>query len=99
MVKNTNETSKHDPTGEYWSVYILQCVDGTLYTGIAKDVGRRLAMHATGKGAKYMKGRSPFTLIYQEQYPSKRDALKRELKIKAMRRADKLKLAGKVLIG
>ena len=80
--------------GTCWSVYILRCADDTLYTGIATDVERRLALHAAGKAAKYTKGRSPLQLIYREQYPTKGEALKRELAIKAMRRLDKLKLAG-----
>jgi predicted GIY-YIG superfamily endonuclease len=76
-----------------WYVYILQCADNTLYTGISKDVERRLLMHETGAGAKYTKGRAPLKLVFQEPHRTMSLALKRELEIKAMSRAEKLKLA------
>ena len=48
-----------------WWVYILECRDGTLYTGCTDDIPRRLAMHNAGKGAKYTRGRGPLTLLYR----------------------------------
>jgi len=75
-----------------WIVYILQCGDGTLYTGITDDLLRRLEMHRAGKGAKYTRGRAPLTLIYQENAPSYSDALKREYRIKQLPRTEKIKL-------
>lgn len=75
-----------------WSVYILRCGDGTLYTGIARDVQARLQQHQFGKGAKYTRGRSPLELVYTQQMDCKSDALKRELEIKALTRAQKLEL-------
>jgi len=75
-----------------WSVYILRCGDGTLYTGIATDPHRRLQEHRSGKGAKYTRGRGPLELVYTEEYETKSDALKRELGIKAMTREQKLQL-------
>ena len=72
-----------------WNVYILRCGDGTFYTGIAVDVQQRLQMHKDGKGAKYTRGRGPLELIYTEQCGSHSDALKRELAIKALTRAEK----------
>ena len=77
---------------EKWSVYILRCCDGSLYTGIAKDVPARLEMHRTGKGAKYTRGRGPLELVYTEVCESKSIALKRELSIKALPREEKMKL-------
>jgi putative endonuclease len=77
-----------------WTVYILECGDTTLYTGIAKDVAKRLAEHETGKGAKYTKGRGPFKLIFQEQHASRGAALKRESAIKSLDRSAKRRLAG-----
>lgn len=77
-----------------WVVYILRCADGTLYTGITTDLPRRIADHEAGKGAKYTRGRGPFDLLLVESFPDKGGALKRELEIKAMGRADKLRLAG-----
>jgi predicted GIY-YIG superfamily endonuclease len=47
----------------HWIVYILECADGSLYTGITKDLDRRLAEHAAGKGARYTTGRGPFRLV------------------------------------
>lgn len=75
-----------------WTVYILRCADDTLYTGITNDLPNRLAAHESGKGAKYLRGRTPFTLVYTETHPGKSEALKRELKIKDLSRSDKLNL-------
>ncbi|NBI09435.1 GIY-YIG nuclease family protein [Colidextribacter sp. OB.20] len=75
-----------------WYVYILRCGDGTLYTGITDDVPRRLAAHRAGKGAKYTRGRGPLELVYAEQVPDKSAALRREIEIKRLRRAEKEKL-------
>ena len=72
-----------------WYLYILRCGDGTLYTGITTDVQRRLAAHRAGKGAKYTRGRTPLELVYQETCGTHSDALKRELTVKAMKRAEK----------
>jgi putative endonuclease len=75
-----------------WNVYILGCADDSLYTGITKDLERRLAEHENGTGAKYTKGRGPFKVLYVEEQPSRGHALKRELEIKALDRADKSKI-------
>jgi predicted GIY-YIG superfamily endonuclease len=78
-----------------WSVYILRCADGTLYTGVTTDVQRRFNAHQSGKGAKYTRGRGPLELVYREECPDKGAALKRELAIKALSRDEKLKLIEK----
>ena len=75
-----------------WNVYILLCADGTLYTGIAPDVKKRLQKHNEGKGAKYTRGRTPVELVYQEPYPNRAEASKREYQIKQLSRAEKLAL-------
>ena len=75
-----------------WYVYILRCGDNTLYTGITDDVPRRLAAHRAGKGAKYTRGRGPLELVYTEQLPDKSTALRREIEIKRLRRAEKERL-------
>lgn len=72
-----------------WHVYILQCADNTLYTGIATDVDARLATHNAGKGAKYTRGRLPVTLLYCESAETRSTALQREHAIKQLRAADK----------
>lgn len=78
-----------------WSVYILRCGDGTLYTGVAADVLARFKMHESGKGAKYTRGRGPLELVYSEACADKSAALKRELAIKALSRAEKEELLKK----
>ena len=75
-----------------WQLYILRCADGTLYTGIAVDAQKRLEMHRSGHGAKYTRGRAPLELVYLEQCPTHSDALRRELEVKALTRAQKLEL-------
>lgn len=72
-----------------WYLYILRCGDGSLYTGITTDVSRRLEAHRQGKGAKYTRGRAPLTLCYQEEWATHSEALKRELAVKALTRAEK----------
>lgn len=73
-------------------VYLLECGDGSLYAGIAADVRKRLAQHEQGKGAKYTRGRGPLQLRYVELQPDKGSALRRELEIKRMSRAQKRRL-------
>lgn len=75
-----------------WFVYMLRCGDGSLYTGITTDVAHRLAVHRSGKGAKYTRGRAPLELVYTEQCQTHGDALRRELAIKGLSREEKLAL-------
>ena len=72
-----------------WKLYILRCGDGSLYTGITTDVEKRLAVHRSGKGAKYTRGRGPLTVVYTEGCGDHSAALKRELEIKALTRDQK----------
>ncbi len=76
-----------------WIVYILECADKTLYTGITNDLDHRIDEHENGRGAKYTRGRAPFTLLYTENHSSRSQALKREIEIKSFDRATKLQLA------
>ena len=78
-----------------WFVYILRCKDDTLYTGITDDVARRTAVHNSGKGAKYTRGRGPVEVVYTEECESYSAALKREAAIKRSKREDKLSLLAK----
>ncbi|MBR1845224.1 MAG: GIY-YIG nuclease family protein [Oscillospiraceae bacterium] len=73
-------------------VYILRCADGTLYTGSTTDLDRRLAVHNSGKGAKYTRSRRPVELIYHEELESWSAALRREAAIKKLTRGEKLRL-------
>jgi putative endonuclease len=82
--------SRNDP--QPWYVYILQCSDKTLYTGIAKDLEKRLAQHNSGTGARYTRGRTPVELVFAEGVRCHGDALRREYQIKRMSRARKRKI-------
>ena len=78
-----------------WYVYILRCKDGTLYTGSTDDVERRLAVHNSGKGAKYTRSRRPVEVVYTEECESYSAALKREYAIKQLTRQQKLEIINK----
>lgn len=78
-----------------WTVYILRCADNSLYTGITNDMTKRLAQHQNGTGAKYTRGRSPLIIVYQEQQPSRAEALRREASIKKLSRKQKETLVRK----
>ncbi len=75
-----------------WTLYILQCNDHSLYTGIANDLERRISQHETGQGAKYTRGRGPFKLMYTQLFETRGAALKREYEIKQLSKQDKAKL-------
>ena len=75
-----------------WIVYMLECADTSLYAGITKNLDRRLAEHAAGKGAKYTKGRGPFRLVYSETCQDRAEASRRETAIKLLDRAKKRQL-------
>ena len=77
-----------------WSVYLLRCGDGTFYTGIATDVARRIGEHEQGKrGAKYLRGRGPFEIVYQRQVGNRSVATKVEHRIKQWSRIEKQNVA------
>jgi putative endonuclease len=75
-----------------WSVYMARCVDGSLYTGIAKDVRARAAAHNAGRGAAYTRSRRPVKVVYLEEGFTRSTALSREARIKALERTEKLAL-------
>jgi predicted GIY-YIG superfamily endonuclease len=75
-----------------WIVYILECSDNSLYTGITNDMERRLEEHSMGRGAKYKKHRRPLRVRYTEYQGTKSTALKREAAIKSLDRLEKLAL-------
>lgn len=82
----------NSPLGYY--VYIVQCIDGTLYTGIATDLVRRINEHNTSlRGAKYTRNRRPVTLLYSKEFPDRATASAAEFRIKKLSRAEKLRLA------
>lgn len=77
-------------------VYIVECSDGTFYTGWTNNLDKRIEQHCNGTGAKYTRGRGPVTLVYHEEFNDKRDAMRREYEIKRYSRINKLKLIEKM---
>ena len=79
-----------------WTIYILKCADDSLYTGVAKNVEKRLHEHNFDdkKAAKYTRSRRPVTLVFSERVKTRSAALKRELQIKSLTRSQKQKLIG-----
>jgi putative endonuclease len=75
-----------------WQVYIIRCSDGSLYTGITLDIGRRFVQHAGRQGARYFRGRRPEAVVYLEDGHTRSSASRRESQIKRLGRAQKLKL-------
>jgi putative endonuclease len=73
-------------------LYILKCSDGSFYTGITNDIKRRMEMHRSGKGSKYVAGRLPFKVVYTKRIGNRSEATKRELEIKSLDREGKMKL-------
>ncbi len=75
-----------------WFLYMVKCHNGHLYTGVTTDVSRRFAEHQAGgvKAAKFLKGKGPLTLVYQESQPDRSRALKREIAVKKLTRRQKL---------
>ena len=70
-------------------VYILKCVDNTLYTGYTTDVEKRFKTHSAGKGAKYTRSRLPLKIVYVAEFETKQDAMRREYQIKQLTRKQK----------
>ncbi len=82
-MKNANTLDKS------WVIYLLECIDGSLYTGITNDLEKRLASHNAGLGAKYTRGRRPVTLLEFKTVESQSDALRLEYQIKKLPRLKK----------
>ncbi len=87
----TDPNTNHSPQ---WSLYLVRCRDNSLYCGIALDVHRRFAQHSSAgrKCARYLRGRGPLQLVYQQVIGSRSDALKQEYRLKQWSKADKEKL-------
>src|SRR5262245_34685931 len=83
---------RKDRGAGHWIVYMLECADNTLYTGITNDLARRLAEQSAGKGARYTKGGGPFRLVYRETCEGRAEASRRETAIKLLARANKLRV-------
>jgi len=77
---------------DIWYLYILECCDKSLYTGVTLNLQRRIKAHDNGSGGSYTRSRLPVSLVYFESYSTKSEALKRELQIKGWARKKKLAL-------
>jgi len=80
-----------------WTVYVLRCKSGELYTGCTTDLERRVREHNSGNGSKFTRSRRPVAVVYKEELGGRSEALRRERAIKAMRRNEKLILVGHAL--
>ncbi len=78
----------------HWSLYVVRCDDGSLYTGISPDVTRRLSQHAAGQGARYLRGRAPLTLAGEVLVGDRALASRAEYRFKRLSRAEKLRFLG-----
>ncbi len=84
--------SVENERNQAWRVYVVRCGDGTFYTGIAKDVARRLAQHEAGQGARYTRGRGPIRLWWRSAAMSKSEALSLEHRLKGLTHRQKVAL-------
>ena len=87
-MRQKEQRSSPSPTEE-WFLYILQCHDGSFYTGITKDIERRVKMHNAGRASRFTQVRRPVKIIYQETLFSRSQALVRECRVKALSRRAK----------
>ena len=76
-----------------WFCYLLECADGTFYTGITSALDRRLSMHNRGRASRYTRSRLPVTLVYTEPHRDRSSASRREIAVKKMSRAEKRALS------
>ena len=75
-----------------WLVYMLECSDNSIYTGITNNLEERLKKHQSGNGAKYLRGRLPIKIAYKELFINRSEATKREISIKKMSKKEKVRL-------
>jgi putative endonuclease len=86
---------KSDDDREAWYLYILECSDGSFYTGVTKDIERRLDEHNQGRASRYTRTRCPVRLVYQETCQGRAGALMREYQVKSLSRKAKEELVGR----
>src|SRR5579872_167872 len=92
--RKDSSSSGTSSDGFGWTVYVLKCQTGQLYTGCTTDLQRRVREHNLGVGSKFTRSRLPVSVVYKERLASRSEALRRENAIKAMRRSEKLLLVG-----
>jgi putative endonuclease len=87
----TTQTEPRPPAAESWSLYVAECADGTYYTGIAKDVDKRIEAHNAGKGSKYTAAHGPVKLLFREPQADYSAALRREYQVKSLPKPRKVR--------
>ena len=87
------KTGAEVPQGPPWFLYLIECIDGSIYTGITVDVAARYAAHASGKGARYTRSHPPARLLASFCYPDRSSASKAEYRIKQLSPAEKRRFA------
>lgn len=92
MEKKEKSVSRRKRKADAWFLYILRCKDGSLYTGITKDLERRFKMHTNGKASHYTRTRRPLELLYQEPCGTRTQALVRECFVKSFSKKRKEEL-------
>jgi len=90
MTSRNSYTKYLRKDNQHYKVYMVECSDKTIYTGIAKDVDRRMGVHRRGKGSKYIRARLPILLKWESEWMDKSSALKEERRIKSLTRQSKL---------
>ena len=75
-----------------WFLYVIECADGSLYTGIAKDPQARFALHLAGKGARYTRSHPPLKLLMTQPFPDRSSASKAEYRFKGLPATEKRRL-------
>lgn len=80
-----------------WFLYLIECLDGSIYTGIAIDVAARFAAHASGKGARYTRTHPPARVLVSVEYPDRSSALKAEYRIKQLKPAAKREFVARII--
>lgn len=88
--KGRKFTMENAKTAKYYYAYMLRCSDGTIYSGYTTNPPHRATVHNRGKGAKYTRSRLPVTLVYQESFATKSEALKREAALKRLSHSEKI---------
>lgn len=91
-MKVKEEISPAPAPAPLWSLYILECRDGSLYTGVTNDIDRRFLAHQGGKASRYTRTRRPVALVYREECGSRSQALSRECAVKSLSRPHKNEL-------
>ena len=98
-MQDNSSTAKdsREPAEAPWFVYLIECLDGSIYTGIAIDVAARYAVHASGKGARYTRSHPPARLLCTLEFPDRSSALKAEYRIKQLKAPEKRRYVAELL--